>query len=119
MNSVRADQDVAARRRTVGAVAAEEIAGDSAFVLRERAQPVAGVNSRFTEPLAYGFIYHRLQPAAVDRKLRIFETGIGAARLAPDLLADAVHVKQFVGSNSDPIEALKQPKLRQLLDRVR
>jgi len=55
----------------------------------------------------------------VNRKLRIFETGIGAARLAPDLLADAVHVKQFVGSNSDLVEPRKQPELRQLLDRMR
>src|SRR5262245_22910704 len=35
MNSVRADQDVALYRRTVRGIAAEEIAGDAAFVLRE------------------------------------------------------------------------------------
>src|SRR6185437_10766402 len=64
-------------------------------------------------------VYHRLQSATVDRELRIFETGIGAARLTPDLLADAVHVEKFVGPDSDLVEPRQQPKLRQFLDRMR
>jgi hypothetical protein len=104
VDSVGADQNVGARGRAVRAVAAKKISGDSAFVLRVRAEPVTGVNAGFAELRADGLLDHRLQSAAVNRELRIFEASIGAARLAPDLLADAVHIEKFVGPDSDLIE---------------
>src|SRR5262245_30578028 len=77
------------------------------------------MDSGFAEALAYGFIYHRLQPAPVDRELRVLKTRIGAARLAPDLLADAVHVEQFVSPDPDLVESWKEPELGELFDRMR
>ncbi len=49
MNAVGADQHVAAHGLAVRAVAVEEIGGDAAFVLRERAEPVAGVHACLAE----------------------------------------------------------------------
>src|SRR6478752_361700 len=119
MNAVGADQNVAACGCAVRAVAAEEITCDAAFVLRERAEPVSAVDAGFPEACARGLVDDRLQTAAMDRELRIFETSISAARLAPDLLADAVHIEELVSPDSDLVELREQPELRQLLDRVR
>ena len=47
MDAVGADQDIAARGQAVRAVAAEEIGSDAAFVLREGAEAMAGVNADF------------------------------------------------------------------------
>ena len=74
---------------------------------------------RFAEPRAHGLVDHRLQAAAVDRELRKFEAGVGAARLAPDLLADAVGVEQLVGADADLVEPRQQAEFGQFLDRVR
>src|SRR6185437_13562951 len=77
------------------------------------------MDARFAEPFARGLVDRRLQPAAVDRELRKFEAGIGAAWLAPDFLADAVHVEKLVRADSDLVELREQAELRQLLDCVR
>ena len=119
MDAVGADQNVAARGCAVRAVAAEEITRDAAFVLRERAEPVPAVDAGFPEARACGLVDDRLQTAAMDRELRIFKTSISAARLAPDLLADAVHIEELVGPDPDLVELREQPELRQLLDSVR
>ena len=73
----------------------------------------------FAEPRAHGVVDHALQPAAMDGELRDLVARIGAARLAPDLLAEPVGVDQLVGADADRIEPVEQPELRQLLDRVR
>src|SRR5215468_11198444 len=104
MDAVGADQNVAARGRTVRAVAAKEVASDAAFVLHERAEPVPTMDAGFAEPRTRGLVDHGLQAAAVDRELRILEAGISAARLAPDFLANAVHIEEFVGADSRLVE---------------
>src|SRR5215475_5773778 len=118
MDAVGADQNVAARGHTVRAVTSKEVASDAAFVLRERAEPVPTMDAGFAESRARGLVDHGLEAAAVDRELRILEAGISAARLAPDLLANAVHIEEFVGPDSHPVQLRKQPELRQFLDRV-
>ena len=107
------------RGRAVGAVAVEEIAGHAAFILAEGAEPVAGVDARFAEPRPHRMVNDALQPPAMDGELRHVVAGIGAARLAPDLLAEAVGVDQLVGPDRRRIEPVEQPEPRQLLDRVR
>ena len=95
----------------MAAVAVEEIGGDAALVLRERAEPVAGVDAALAEPRAHRLEDHALQPAAMDRELRHVVAGVEAARLAPDLLAEPVGVDQFVGADADRVEPLQQPEL--------
>ena len=116
MNDVGADERVAARGRSMRAVAVEEIGAHAGFVLAKVAEPMAGVNARFAEPRAERLIDDGLQPAAMDRKLRHLITGVGAAQFAPDLLPEAVGVEQLVGSDPDRVEAIEQPQLRQFLD---
>src|SRR6266516_2458328 len=116
MNAVGADERVAARGRSMRAVAVEEIGAHAGFVLAKVAEPMAGVNARFAEPRAERLIDDGLQPAAMDRKLRHLITGVGAAQFAPDLLPEAVGVEQLVGSDPDRVEAIEQPQLRQFLD---
>src|SRR5215471_14812717 len=108
MDAVGTHQNVASRRRPVRAVAAKEVTGDAAFVLRERAKPVSAMHTGVAKPRAHRLIDHCLQTATMDRELRILETGIGAAWLAPDLLANAVHIEELVGPDSDLIKAWEQ-----------
>ena len=104
MNAVGTDQDVAARRLAVRAVGTEEVSRHAAFVLREGAEPLPGVDARLADAGAHRLIDHLLQSAAVDRELRKFKAGVGAARLAPDLLAGAAQIKKFMGADRDLIE---------------
>ena len=55
----------------------------------------------------------------MDGELRGIETGIGAARLAPYHLAEAVGVDQFAGADARAIERRQQAQRGKLLDRVR
>src|SRR6185436_14497978 len=114
-----ADQYVAFGGAAVRAVAVEEPGGDAAFVLGEAAEPVAGVQAAFAEPRAHRLMDHALEPAAMHGELRHVIAGVDAARLAPDLLAEAVGVDQLVGADRDGVEPLQQAELLQLLDRVR
>src|SRR5262245_15968384 len=77
-----------------------------------------GMNFCFSDAGAHCVMDHGLQPSTVDRELRIFEPSIGAAGLAPDLLAVAVHVEQFVSADSDGIQSGEQPDLGESLDGV-
>src|SRR6185312_4187670 len=88
MNAVGADQHVAMRGRSLRAVTIEEIRGHAAFVLAKGAEPMPGMDTRLAEPGAHRLPDHCLQPAAVDGELRDVVTRIGAAQLAPDLLAE-------------------------------
>src|ERR1043166_6807248 len=119
VDAVGADQHVAARGRPVRAAAVEEISRDARLVLTERAETVAGADAPFAQPRARRLIDHPLQPAAVNRELRHLVAGVEPARLAPDLLAEAVGVEQLVGADAHRVEPLEQAELRELLDGVR
>src|SRR5262249_39803671 len=118
MNAVCPDKDVAARRCKVRAVAVKEIGGDAAIILGKRAQSMTGMNARLAEPRAHGVVDDTLQAPAMDRELRVFVAGIGAARLAPDLLAEAIGIDELVGPNPRGIEPLEQSQIGELLDGV-
>src|ERR1700750_2911565 len=83
---------------------------------RKGPQPVAGVDVRLAEPRTYRLVDDRLEPTAMNGELRHLVAGIGAAQLAPDLLAEAVGVEQLVGADPHRVEPLEQPELGQLLD---
>src|SRR5205085_1399086 len=51
--------------------------------------------------------------------LRHVVAGVEPARLAPDLLAEAVGVEQFIGADADRIETVEEAELGELLDGVR
>jgi len=119
VNSIGADEHVAARGRAVGSVAIEEIGGHAGLVLGKGAEPMAGVDARLAETRAHGVVDHPLQPPSVDRELRIFVAGIGAARLAPDLLPETIGIDELEGADGDRVEPLQQAELGQLLDRMR
>ena len=80
---------------------------------------MAHVEAPLAEPRARRLIDHSLQPAAMDRELRHVVAGIEPARLAPDLLAEAVQVEQLVGADRDGVEPFQEAELLQLLDGVR
>ena len=71
------------------------------------------------ETRAHRLVDHPLQPAAMDRELRNVIAGVESARLAPDLLPEAVGVEQLVGADRDRVEAVEEAELGQFLDRVR
>src|SRR4030095_9147294 len=102
----------------MAAVAVEEIGGDAAFVLAEGPEPVAGMDARRAETRPHRVVNDALQPAAVDGELRHVVAGVGAARLAPDLLAEAVGIDELVGPDRHGIETLEQAERRELLDRM-
>ena len=119
MDAVGADQDVAARGMGVRAAAVEEIGGDAAFVLGERAEPAAGADGIGTQPLDHGLMDDALQAAAVDRELRHVVAGIQAALLVPDLLAVAGQIEQLMGADRDLVEPVQQADGGKLADRMR
>ena len=118
MDAVGADQNVAARGVAMDAAAIEEIGGDAAIVLSERAEPAIQMNARFAEPGARRLVDDVLQPAAMDRELRNVVAGIEAARLAPDLLAETIGVDELVGADRDRVEPVEQAEVGKLLDRM-
>src|SRR5215216_7774335 len=101
------------------AVAVEEIGMDPGIVLAIGAEPMPGVNAGFAEACPHRLMDHGLQAAAMDGELRHVITRVGATRLTPDLLAEAVGVEQLVGADGDLVEPLQQAKLRQFLDGMR
>src|SRR5665213_323268 len=119
MNTVGADQDIAAHGLDVTSGAIEKIRGDAAFVLGESAEPAAGVNGVMPQPLIDGTVDHALQPAAMNRELRYVMAGIDAAGFAPDFLAVAIEVIKLVGADCDIVELLQQPKTGEFADRMR
>ena len=119
MDAVGADQHVAAGGVLMRTVAIEEIGGDAAVILRERAEAAIHMNAQLAKPRAHRLIDHALKPSAVDRELRDIVSGIEPARLPPDLLSEPVGVEQLVGADGDGVQAIEQPKLGQFLDGVR
>src|SRR5262249_12244790 len=106
------------RGRPMRAVAVEEIGAHATFVLAKMSQAMAGVDARLAEPRAHRLVDDRLQPAAMDGGLRHLVAGVGAAQLAPDLLAEAVGLKQLVGADPRRVETIEQPELAHFLDRM-
>jgi hypothetical protein len=98
------------------AVAVKEIGAHAGLILAKMPEPVVGVDARLAEAGADRLVDDRLQPAAMDGKLRHLIAGVGAAQLAPDLLPEAVGIEQLVGADSRRIEAIEQPQVRQFLD---
>src|SRR3984885_15680185 len=119
MNTVGADQNVAAHGVAMASAPIEEMRGDAAFVLGEGAEPAAGVNRLRPQPFLDGAMDHALQPTAMDRELRHVMAGIDAAGLAPDFLAMAVEIIKHIGADRDVIELLQQPETGEFADRMR
>src|SRR5262249_40359005 len=119
IDAVGADQHVAAPAGPVRSVPIEEVGRDAALVLAEGAQAMAGLDMRFAQARPHRLVDHRLQAAAMDGELRHVVAGIDAARLAPDLLAEAVGVDELVGADGDLVEARQQAEFGKLLDGMR
>src|SRR5262245_12631312 len=119
MDAVGTDKDVAMRGRAMRSGSIEEIRTDAGFILLERAQAVTGVDPAFAEPRTCGLIDHALQAATVNRELGNGVSGVKAARLPPDLLAEAISVDQLMGPNRHRFQAVKQSQLRELADAMR
>src|SRR3954454_8256070 len=80
---------------------------------------MAHVETLLAKPRARRLIDHALQASAMDRELRDVIAGIEPARLAPDLLWDAVGVGELAGADRGSGEPLRQSKLFDLLDGMR
>src|SRR5438445_3358650 len=119
MDAVGADQNVAARGVHMRAIAVEEKGRDTAFVLRERAEPAAGTDRIRTKAFDHRLMDHALQAATMDRELRHLVAGIEAALFVPDLLAVAGQVKQLEGADGRGIELVEQAKASEFADGMR
>ena len=91
----------------------------AALMLRERAEPAAGVDGLGPQALLDRAMDHALQAAAMHRELRHVVAGIEPARLAPDFLAVAIEIIQHVGANGGGVEPVQQSQARQFADRMR
>src|SRR5262249_37170947 len=119
MDTVSADQDVAARGVRMRAIAAEEVRGDAAFVLCERAKAITGVDGLIAEPFDDGLVDHALEASAMNRELRHLMPGIEPALLMPDLLAVPGQIEQLVGADAGLVEPVEQAEAGQFADRMR
>src|SRR4029453_18172445 len=95
MDAVAADENVARHRGARALGECLEAGFDGAFLLREGREYVARAHRSPPQPLDRRVAQHALQLAAVDRELRHLVAGLHPARLAPDLLAEAVGVDQL------------------------
>src|SRR6187402_3420020 len=119
MDAVSADQDIATRGVDVRAGTIEEVSGDTALILRECAEPAAGVNRLQPKPLLDGTVDHTLKATTVDRELRHVVASVDTAGFAPDLLAVTIEVIELIGADRDVVEILKQPEAGELTHRMR
>ena len=119
MDTIGADQHIAARGVLMCAVAIKEIGRDAAVILRERAEAAIHMDARLAEPGTDRLKNDALQPAAMNGELRNVVSGVEPARLAPDLLSEPVGVEQLVGADRDRVQAIEQAKLCQFLDGMR
>src|SRR5712671_239293 len=107
-----------AARRLAGRLV-DEIGADTAGGLRPAVKMMAGENVFGPQPFGRGVEQNLLQRAAMDRKLRPFVTGLGAARLAPDRLAVLGKIREFPGAYARGIKLVEQAEFDQLAHRVR
>ena len=119
MDSVGADEGIAAHRLERRTRAVGEVSRDAVAVLLEGGETVTGRDRLRAEAIDDRIAEHALQRTAVDRELRDRVTRVGPAKLMPDSLPEAVRVDQLVGPHPDRIEPLEQAERAQLADRVR
>lgn len=100
VDAVDTDQNVAPRRRAI-----LELCRDATGVLGEAGGAAAGAQCR-AQAFGGGAPQQAVQTAAVNGDLRHVVTGIGAARLGPDDLAEAVGVAQLARADADLVERL-------------
>src|ERR1700760_323289 len=98
------------------AAAIEEISGDAALVLGERAEPATGVDRLHTQTVHDRLMDDALKPSAVNGELRPLMAGFEAALLVPALLAMARQIEQLMGADRDFIEPIQQADACQLAD---
>src|ERR1700722_7841328 len=120
VDAVRANKDVRAHslaaysRLRVG-----EVRNHPALVLHETLQPEAGAHRAGTE-FGDDFVVDRLlQTAAMDRELRIVETGVDATQFGPHLLAKSADVVKFLGADAGGVEPGQEIERSEFLDGVR
>ncbi len=77
---------------------------DPALVLEEALELEAVANLGLTQPGDDGVVDDLLQPAAMNRELGKVKAGVRAAQFAPDFLAEAAQVVQFLGADADSVE---------------
>ena len=113
MDAVRTDQHITAHGFALLAPTGIcEMGGDTAFVLDKTEQPAARAHRILAQPFDHGIIKQFLQAAAMDGKLRYFETRMHPARLAPHGLSEAVHIEQLMRADGDRIEHGQKAQLR-------
>ena len=118
VDTVGADQYIAARGMPMRAATVEEIGGHAALILSERTEAAIEMNARLAEPSADRLVDDGLEPATMNGELRDFVAGIESARLAPDLLPEPVGIEKLVGPDRQGVEALEQAEFGQFLDGV-
>jgi hypothetical protein len=118
VDAVATHQDVALGGEPLGLGTFPEAGLDAPFRLRERRERMARVHRLAAEPVEHCLVEHALQPAAVDGELRHLVAGVNPARLAPDLLAEAIGVDQLAGADRHLVEPRQQAELGQLGDGV-
>lgn len=120
VDPVRRDQHVGPHRAPGPAPhRVGEMRRDPALVLQEAGQREASAHGLPAQALPHGRVQHALEAPAMDRELRHRMARMGAAQLAPDLLALAVVVAQFPGADRHPVEGGEQAEIGEFADRVR
>jgi hypothetical protein len=119
VDAVGADQHVAARRPGRAAGAVDEGGRDPALIGGEGGKATAGADRARAEPLLDRPVDDPLQASAVDGELRHVVAGVDPARLAPDLLAEAVRVDQLARADRGGVELVEKTQPREFLDGVR
>src|SRR5260221_8172777 len=71
------------------------------------------------QPLLDRCMNYALQATAMDRELRHVMAGAEAARLAPDFLAVAIEIIQFIGADRDRVEPVQETEAGEFADRMR
>ena len=120
MDAVGADQHVAAHGLAAQSrFGVAEMRDDAALVLQESLQPQPRADRAGAEFGDHRVVDQLLQPAAMDRELRIVEAGVGAAQFAPHLLPEPADIVQLLGADPRRVERRQQAERGKLLDRVR
>src|SRR5262245_55021001 len=119
MDAVATDQGIAGHPYACAVKGALEAGTDGALTLAKGGEKVARMDRLAPKPFDGGIAQHALQATAVDRQLRHLVACLEPARLAPDLLTEAVGIDQLARAHADRVEALEQPELVQLGNGVR
>ena len=85
----------------------------------EADQPAVGMDPGRPQPVEHRAMENALQIAAANAELRHIVSGVGAAQLLPDRLAEAIAVEQLASSDAGAVELRQQAEPRQNADGVR